>query len=670
MSASASLKRCYVQVERLFLLLLCLCVGIGCCVPAAAAELDAQLLNKIQAATFEVVAAKPATDPLTYIKPLPFDLLPFQERNDKYYSVGTAFLLGNNRFVTAAHVLDTGIGSLWGTPALRDSNGRVFPVDKIEKLSLARDFAVFTVTGNPNAENLEINTQPQLHGAVYAVGNALGTGVIVRDGVYTSMTPEERDGRWKWLRFSAAASPGNSGGPLLDKDGAILGVVLMKSPNENLNYALPIQEVIDAPDRQADIDNRVSYQLDVLDAPLSDIFRQKFSLPMGFVEFSTTFLALSNQFSDQELKSLLSKESGSLFPNGTGSTRLLYHLSRMKYFPALITRHKDGEWAVTDTTDTRTALPANGYVLSGTTGRNLLFRLRRPDDVSGTTLNGDAELFAKELLASAFMQRSVGTEKVQVTGLGKPIEDTIHIDGWRRPWQVRVWKLPFANQMFLTVSLPVPDGYVTVGRYSFAANWHENLVNLEAMTDFVAAGYWGTLAQWKEFLGAPALLPDALKHVTVKFEFGHQFSFVSKRVSFSIDPNLLQIGSKSLLGLGFTYLGSDGKSAWDISDIRVQQDDDDYGHWVAIERQVAPPPDLDDSYQRYWGNVIHLQHPFDAIARTENDVTKITAVIVRPNVAVPTFLYSGFVGGKGTLAQEVMKGKLDLLLKNIQVNEH
>ena len=277
MSASASRKRCYIQVERLFLLSLCLCVVIGCGVPAAAAELDAQLLNKIQAATFEVVAAKPATDPLTYFKPLPFDLLPFQERNDKYYSVGTAFSLGNNRFVTAAHVLDTGIGSLWGAPALRDSKGRVFPVGKIEKVSLARDFAVFTVTGNPNAENLEINTQPQLHGAVYAVGNALGTGVIVRDGVYTSMTPEERDGRWKWLRFSAAASPGNSGGPLLDKDGAILGVVLMKSPNENLNYALPIQEVIDAPDRQAEIDNRVSYQLDVLDAPLNDIFREKFS---------------------------------------------------------------------------------------------------------------------------------------------------------------------------------------------------------------------------------------------------------------------------------------------------------------------------------------------------------------------------------------------------------
>ena len=74
-----------------------------------AASLDPSVLPQIQAATFEVVAAKPVKDPLTYEKPLPLELLPFQERNDKYYSIGTAFALGNNRYVTAAHVLQVGI---------------------------------------------------------------------------------------------------------------------------------------------------------------------------------------------------------------------------------------------------------------------------------------------------------------------------------------------------------------------------------------------------------------------------------------------------------------------------------------------------------------------------------------------------------------------------------
>jgi hypothetical protein len=638
-------------------------------VPAVGADLEPQLLNQIQAATFEVVAAKPLTDPLTYARPLPTELLPFQERNDQYYSVGSAFSIGNNRFVTAAHVLATGIGSLWGSPALRDANGRVYPIDKIEKFSLARDFIVFTVSGNPNSGVLKINTQPLLHEAVYAVGNALGTGVVVRDGVYTSMTPEDLDGRWKWLRFSAAASPGNSGGPLLDKDGAILGVVLMKSPGENLNYALPIEELVNAPDRQATFDNRVSYQLDVLDAPQIAVFRGQFSLPMSFRDFSTTFLKLADGFSDQQLQALLRKEGDRIFPNGPGAARLLHHLSRMKYFPALMSRHKDGEWELTDSKTTRTSLPANGYVLVGSFGRNLLFRLHRPDDVAGAALSRDPDSFAKDLLMAGFLQRTVGAEKIQVTGLGKPIEDTIHIDDWERRWQARIWPLPFANEMFVTLSLPVPDGYVTIARYSSAADWHDNLVNLEATTDFVAAGYWGTLAQWQEFLGNAALLPATLKSVSVNFTYGHHFDFASRRVNFAFDQDLQDIGPKSLLGLGFTYLGGDDKPRWDIGDIRVQQDDDDYGHWVAIERQVAPSADLDEAYQRYWGKVMHRQHPFDATVHTEDDVTRISAIIDRPTVAAPTFLYSGFVGDAGSHAQEAMKAKLDRLLKKVSVNE-
>ncbi|MGH8115033.1 MAG: hypothetical protein ACREPS_08285, partial [Rhodanobacteraceae bacterium] len=51
----------------------------------ADSTLNPSLLPEIQSATFEVVAAKPA-DTLTYEKPLPMDLLPYQERTDKYYS--------------------------------------------------------------------------------------------------------------------------------------------------------------------------------------------------------------------------------------------------------------------------------------------------------------------------------------------------------------------------------------------------------------------------------------------------------------------------------------------------------------------------------------------------------------------------------------------------------
>src|SRR5271167_3998350 len=147
-------------------LILVACVGLGDSRSSNAVGLDSKILPKIQAASFEVVAAKPVADNLTYISPLPLELLPFQERNDKYFSIGTAFSIGNNRYVTAAHVLDTGIGSLWGTPALRDSNGHVYSIDKIEKFSLSRDFAVFSLTGHPESVSLQINAKPDLNSMV------------------------------------------------------------------------------------------------------------------------------------------------------------------------------------------------------------------------------------------------------------------------------------------------------------------------------------------------------------------------------------------------------------------------------------------------------------------------------------------------------------------------
>ena len=94
---------------------------------------------------------------------------------------------------------------------------------------------------------------------MFAVGNALGEGIVIRDGLLTSLTPEAQDGRWKWLRFSAAASPGNSGGPLLDAQGRVIGLVAAKSPNENLNYALPIERLLNAPEKQRTFEVRESF---------------------------------------------------------------------------------------------------------------------------------------------------------------------------------------------------------------------------------------------------------------------------------------------------------------------------------------------------------------------------------------------------------------------------
>jgi serine protease Do len=109
-----------------------------------AAELDGRVQGQIRAATFEVVQLKPPDDDVTYERPLPMELMPYQQRTDIYRSVGTAFAIGPNRYVTAGHIIALGAGSQFGPPALRDATGKVYPIDQVLEYSDHEDFAVFS----------------------------------------------------------------------------------------------------------------------------------------------------------------------------------------------------------------------------------------------------------------------------------------------------------------------------------------------------------------------------------------------------------------------------------------------------------------------------------------------------------------------------------------------
>ena len=648
--------------------------GLGLAAPAAqAATLDPSALPKIEAATFEVVQAKPTSDTLSYEKPLPLDLLPYQERTDKYHSIGTAFAIGQGRYVTAGHVLLAGLDSLWGQPALRDAKGRVYPIDRIEKFSLRKDFVVFTLASRPDGDTaLAIDTTPTLNTAIYAVGNALGTGVVIRDGLYTSDTPEQQDGAWKWMRFSAAASPGNSGGPLLDQAGKVIGVVLMKSANENLNYALPIHEVLDAPAGKAVMDARIAYQLDLFDTVQNGQLKTQFVLPESLGDFYRDFQSRIDANSDAQLKALLARESANLFPNGAGSARLLHQQTILNGFPSLIVRGSDGEWGRTDTQSRYFALDGNGYVRVGAAGRNGLIQIRRPDGMDAAKFYGDAQARMDLLARTGLFQREVASEKVKITSLGKPIRESTHLDRWQRPWHVAVWPLPYANTLVVAYSLPVPDGSIMLVRFVPPSHQHDTMLDMDELSSFIYLTYQGTLAQWKDFLGKPALQPAALRDIRIDYDYGQRFSYASRRVTFAYPSSLQPVKPDNLLWLGFRFFLDDGKPVWDVGDVNIWKDtaSDDHNN-VNVQRYIAPPSGLDDDMSSRWKKLSERQYPYNAVARYEDDLMKIDTVIAPAGGGASTkVLYTAFFGTAGTQPQAEMKDKLDLLTKDMRVMEH
>jgi serine protease Do len=545
-----------------------LAVGL---VVSARAAVTPELQSTIREATFEVVMKKPEKDPVSYEKPLPLNLLPYYERNDAYRSVGTAFALGHNTFVTAAHVLVVGIGSQLGAPALRRSDGTVLPIDHILKFSLHEDFVVFSLRNDPAPKGFPVNREPRIDEPVLAVGNALGEGIVIRDGLFTSETPEDQDGRWKWIRFSAAASPGNSGGPLLDADGKVIGIVIGKSPNENLNFSLPIGRLLDGEDLKARFDQRVLVRLPYLHGTYTYQYKDQFSLPLPWTAFVDAYQSVIDRHAAEGRGGLLKTYADTLFPKGPGTEDLFFEPDANDFRPRLITQQADGRWSALKPDYRVVNVPGDGSVSVAPDAGGILLRMIRPNEAADDAFYADSKAFMDLALKALDLRRSVGPDQVSVTSLGSAQTDTIFVDAFGRKWQKRIWAVPFLDFYIVGYLLPVPDGYAGIIEYAPSLGLREVDAQTQLLTGQFDVSYRGTLAQWRASLQRRAQLPEAL--AAVKLDKMPPWTWQTRRLTTHIPPDVLTLTDKSPLEVVMGFMNDSQSIVWDIQEMWWSQDD-------------------------------------------------------------------------------------------------
>lgn len=594
-------------------------------VPALAA-VTPEFQRAVRGATFEVVLKKPTPDPVSYEKPLPLELLPFVERTDLYRSVGTAFAVDKKTYVTAAHVIVAAIGSQYGAPALRASDGTVHPIGSVLKFSAHEDFVVFSLADNSEAPVLQTTRARRVDDPVFAVGNALGDGIVIRDGLFTSQTPEEQDGRWKWIRFSAAASPGNSGGPLLDAEGKVIGVVIAKSANENLNYALPIDNVLDAPDSKARFDQRRLVTLPYLHGSTTYTFKDEFALPLAWPQFVRTFQALVERHSEKARQQLLSAYAGSLFPKGNGTESILYDVDTGAREMGVVIQQSNDNWTIERPQFQFTDLPGDGQVgIAGATG-TVLLRLNRPGEAADDAFFGDSRAFMDIALKALNLQRPVGSDHVKVTSLGSAASDVQIKDHFGRTWQERVWAIPFLDSYVAALLLPVPDGYGALVSYCPSMDLRDCKVRLELVADQVTVPYEGTLAQWRTFLGRKPLLPDALKDMTLDSAAGWKLH--TRRFETTVVPSLLKLDNHSKLVLDMAYMYEGTKVVWDVGAAWWFRDSQEKAY-LGLWRQPRPPSTAKLELRNQFSDLQGQRSPYDASPVRDSADTISTSMMIQ-----------------------------------------
>ncbi len=168
-----------------------------------------------------------------YKKLLPSVMTLTVHKMDGTSATGTGFLsVKEGLAVTAWHVVKN-----TRSATAKFSDGEEFEVSGLVDKDEKRDVALVRVKefGRPLLPLATV--APEVGVKAYAVGAPEGLEFSLSDGLISQI---QKDGGVTLYQFSCPASPGNSGGPLVDTEGRVIGIVSRQlRDGQNLNFAMP-----------------------------------------------------------------------------------------------------------------------------------------------------------------------------------------------------------------------------------------------------------------------------------------------------------------------------------------------------------------------------------------------------------------------------------------------
>jgi len=158
------------------------------------------------------------------------------ERNEGM-SIGSGFIVRPGLIVTNRHVVSDARGIMVRRAAASERP----VVAEVRAVHETVDLAVIASNlqhdGLPLARDHEVRVGQE----VYVLGNPGGLEATFTDGRISQKRTVESN---RVLQISAPVSKGSSGGPVMNNEGQVVGVVFaLQSEGQNLNFAVPVSYV-------------------------------------------------------------------------------------------------------------------------------------------------------------------------------------------------------------------------------------------------------------------------------------------------------------------------------------------------------------------------------------------------------------------------------------------
>lgn len=152
---------------------------------------------------------------------------------------GTGFIINSEGYlITNAHVLADNSGYLASNIQAITSDQGTIDAEFIGYDSTL-DIALLKISGQYQALTLGNSDNVVVGEKVIAIGNPLGLQFSVSEGIVSAVHRKGANGLEAYIQTDAALNPGNSGGPLINKQGEVIGINNFKvSGGESLGFAL------------------------------------------------------------------------------------------------------------------------------------------------------------------------------------------------------------------------------------------------------------------------------------------------------------------------------------------------------------------------------------------------------------------------------------------------
>jgi len=625
---------------------------------------------RVTEASFEVVVLRPDPDkdPVSYEKELPWDLVPFNIRNDRYISIGTAFAVSKTELVTAHHVFKPVHASMgYQTCFIRDAKQNVWEVDQILALDEQRDVIRFTVKGRTFDRWLDLRPGFQVNETVFTVGNAYGEGLVIRPGEVIGTLPEPMRGAWSVLKSSAGVNPGNSGGPLVDPQGRVVGLVQGKK--DNICYSLPTDELKAVRANTAAFDNKMTFSF-ALFPENSKALDRTFNLPLPrrYADLRKELAARESVFYTQSMDNLFSSLGAELFPGGEASEAAIGDIPTSTD-PEVIFRDKTTKtWSISGLEYKSNEIPKNGRLRYAQANGVYLFRIHRPDGVSLGDLLAKPKLTMDLLLKGAQVTRTVGGQDIRVTSFGQPYQIKPHTDRFGRPWQQAIWFTPYDDGTVITYTTLVPSGVVMAVKFVDSSALMPWLYDMSKFLDYTYVPYGGKLSDWVEYLQHRDRLPAALKDMAFTFKEGRSLHLQALWAKLDLDSSHVDLSPKAflILNMGFSRRGQD--VAWDLRRVSISEDEED--NYFVVLKHIHPTPGVPEGDQKHWKEIAKQRHPYTQRTFEEDGASRIAAVhpaFLKPGAAPAENpdLYTLYLARVGKVDDKEMQTRIEALLRAI-----